>query len=375
MKIDIIGGGIGGLTTAIELIQKGFDVKVYEQAATIKEVGAGIVLANNAMQVYKKLGLKSKLEAAGNLISKAQIVDANLKVISGLPLSTFEEKFGVKNVAIHRAVLQKILTDELPEGTIVLDRKLSAITPNETGYTLQFENGTTVESEVLIGADGINSQVRKNIFEYNEIRNSHQVCWRGVADFELPENRQSELNESWGKGGRFGFVQISKGKVYWFAVKHSTGDKFKLDQLGKYYEHFDPLVSKIINATPTDKIHTADLTDLKPYKNWAKGKACVIGDAAHATTPNMGQGACQSIEDAYTIAECLAKYPAKEAFLKYQKLRIKKAHQIVNTSWMIGKLAHWQNPIATSLRNNLMRMTPESVNKKQLISVFELAEV
>jgi 2-polyprenyl-6-methoxyphenol hydroxylase-like FAD-dependent oxidoreductase len=117
MTIDIIGGGIGGLTTAIALEQKGFKTRVFEQAETILPVGAGIILANNAMQIFEKLGLREILEQNGNPVSSLSITKANLKPLSTVDLSHFENKFNVKNIAIHRGVLQHILMDKISNQT------------------------------------------------------------------------------------------------------------------------------------------------------------------------------------------------------------------------------------------------------------------
>lgn len=219
MTIDIIGAGIGGLTTAIALEQKGFNVRVFEQAEYIKPVGAGIILANNAMQIYEKLGLRNKIEANGNRISSMNITRANLTPLSKVDLSYFEEKYQVKNIAVHRGTLQQLLVGKLKTTPIKLNHRLVEVKHVDKGYELVFDNGEKVQSAVLIGADGINSNVRKHLFSTGTIRNAKQICWRGVTDFKLPAEYQNELNEAWGKTGRFGFVQIAENKVYWYALK------------------------------------------------------------------------------------------------------------------------------------------------------------
>jgi len=377
LKIDIIGAGIGGLTLGIALKKKGFTINIFEQADQINAVGAGIVLANNAMQVYDKLGLKETLEQQGNVINSFHLATPDMKPLAGASLQPYEEKYGVQNIAIHRGTLQKELAKHFTDQQLHTGYELQEINRGEDGFQLQFKNGKTVNSTLVIGADGINSRVRKAIFPEGEIRNTNQICWRGVANYELPEAFQHELTEAWGKGERFGFVKIAPKTVYWFAVKSFKSGKEDMgnDQLTNYFKYFDPMVCALLEATPDNQIHAARLTDLKPMSQWYKGSICLLGDAAHAMTPNLGQGAGQSIEDAHILSQCLGLFNPHEAFERYQSLRLTKVKQLINRSWQIGKVAHYSNPIAVFLRNNLLKITPESVNTKQTEMIFQLARV
>lgn len=374
MTINIIGGGIGGLTAAIALKQKGFQVQVFEQAQVLKPVGAGIILANNAMQVYDKLGLRQKLEAAGNAISAMNITTDKLKVLSGIGLGYFEKKYGVRNIAIHRGALQTILANELAKNEIILNKQLARVSKENNGFKLVFEDTSQVKAEVLIGADGISSVVRQQLFSENTIRKAEQICWRGVTEFDLPEAYQHAVNEAWGRGDRFGFVKIDDKRVYWFAVKSykNSAEEFTISDIPAIYQSYHPLIQELIAATPIDTIYTNEIDDLAPINSWIQENVCLVGDAAHATTPNMGQGACQAIEDAYFLAEFMANKPINEAFTKFQQQRMAKAKLVVNQSWMIGKLAHVANPIGATFRNFMMKMTPESVGIKQSEKIFNL---
>lgn len=377
MSIDIIGAGIGGLSLAIALEQKGISVRLFEQAEQFKPVGAGIILANNAMQVYRKLGLKETIEENGNRISAMNITQENLVPISEVDLAYFENKHKVKNIAIHRGTLQEILINALKTTEIHLDHRLVSIDTIENNFFLCFENGKRIHSATLIGADGIKSQVRNILLPGKQIRKANQVCWRGVTDFALPNQYKNELNEAWGKKDRFGFVQIAENKVYWYALKSFNGSiqEFTEKDLAMQYAKYHPLVKDIINSTPIKSINTAEITDLKPSYHWYSKQVCLIGDAAHATTPNLGQGACQAIEDADMLAECLNKYETNKAFEIFQKLRLPKAHKVVKTSWMLGKIAHLSNPLFIKLRNQTMRMVPSSINRKQSEEIFQIQDL
>lgn len=377
MTIDIIGSGIGGLTTAIALEQKGIKTRIFEQAEQIKEVGSGIILANNAMQVYEKLGLRKIIEENGNPISSMNITKSNLKPLSKIDLFYFEQIHNTKNIAIHRGKLQKILIDELKSTEINLNSKLTSIIKSKNRYDLNFENGKQIQSSTILGADGLNSVVRQELFPKNSIRNANQMCWRGVTAYKLPAKFKNELNEAWGKSERFGFVPIAENKVYWYALKSfkKNSHEFSVNNLSQYFSGYNSIIKDIINSTKKEQINTAEISDLKPTNIWHKENVCLIGDSAHATTPNMGQGACQAIEDAYVLSECLNKYEIAKAFSEYQKLRLPKAHQVVKVSWALGKMAHLSNPILIGLRNQILRLTPSSVNRKQNTQIFQLAKI
>lgn len=371
MKITIIGGGIGGLTTALALKQNGQEVTIYESAPEIKPVGAGIIMANNAMQVFDSLGVRKKIENAGRKISNIKITDERLNVLSASDLTAFENKYGVYNVAIHRADLQKILAEEIGYENIRLSKRLLKI-EKESDFKLSFDDNSSVNAEVVIGADGIRSVVRNQLFGIGTLRDSKQKCWRGVCEFNQTSQYNHETFEAWGKGKRFGFVKISDKKVYWFAVINSTMKK-DTTEITELFKEFHPDIVKIISETPKENIIFSDIIDLQPISKWQNGNVCLIGDAAHATTPNMGQGACQAVEDAYVMGKLFAKGKSvEEIFTQYEKLRIEKAHFIVNTSWTIGRVAHFQNSAAIWLRNSLVKMMPKSSNEKQLDRVFNI---
>ncbi len=323
MSITIIGGGIGGLTLGNFLKQQNIDFKIYESASEIKPVGAGIAMAGNAMQIFDKLGLKDKIENAGTKMHALIITDKKLKTISKTDVLKLEHKYNVCNIAIHRADLQKILSENITEN-IILNKRLETIEKKEN-YHLTFLDKTKIESEIVFGADGVKSLVRNQILKSGKIRSAGQKCWRGILKTEIPEKYSHNAYEMWGKGKRFGFVKI------------------------------------ILN----------DIIDLKPMSHWSAENLCLIGDSAHATTPNMGQGGCQAVEDAYVIGKLLeTEKDWNKLFSQFEKIRKDKVHHIVNTSFKIGKIAQWEN--FTRIRDFIFRNIPESVNQKQMEKILKL---
>lgn len=368
-SISIIGAGIGGLTLGNVLQQNGYDFTIYESAREIKPVGAGIMMAVNAMQVFDQLGLKEKIENAGNKIHRITLSNESLKPFSKTEILELENKYKSCNVAIHRAELQRILAENLNSKSIELNHSLTKIEKKEN-YILDFKNGTQLESKIVFGADGIKSQVRNQILKTGTIRNSGQKCWRGLVDFELQEKYHHEAFELWGKGKRFGFVKISDKKVYWYACINEKSFS-RYSEITEIFKGFDSLVLNLIEATEKENIICNDISDLAPIPRWYSENLCLIGDAAHATTPNMGQGACQAIEDAYIIGRLLEKNnDFNSVFAEFQKIRRKKVDYIVNTSRTIGKISQWEH--GNNLRNFVMSLIPESINQKMAQKIIEL---
>lgn len=376
MKCIIIGGGIAGLTTAIALRQQGIYAEVYEAANELKPVGAGIAIGKNASQVFQKLGIEETLKSQSIPI-EATVVTNSQAIPLQRPANT-----NVVSFCIHRAVLHQILSDACLPQSIHLSRKLARVDETSEGVTAIFEDGTTVKADILIGADGINSIVRKQIAPQIQKRYTGQTCWRGVCEFDLSPTFKHNLTELWGGRARFGLTRIDEKRMYWFAVENkvSENEKDKSNQvhqkLTSLFKDFHPEINEIIKATPQHTIHRGDLHDLEKVNyQWHTNRVCLIGDAAHATTPNMGQGAGQGIEDGYAIALSLSKHAAPLAFEQFQKVRQKKVKSIVDTSWMVGKIAHWENGIVTALRNFFFKLTPAYVMEKQLTSVLDISYI
>lgn len=259
---------------------------------------------------------------------------------------------------------------------IHLNKKLQTLTQLDKQVKLSFEDGSAHSASIVIGADGIHSAVRTAIFDNTKKRIAKQICWRGIVKTRIPERYQTELNEIWGSGKRFGFVHINQEEIYWFALanyKQNYQTEYANISLSELFSDFDPLIAQIITATNKTDILTNEMMDLKPIPKWHDQHVCLMGDAAHATTPNMGQGACQAIESAYVLANCLSEHKTPTtAFTQFQKIRKATAIKVVNNSWILGKVAHLENSLGISLRNNIMRLTPQILTQKQATKVYQL---
>ncbi|WP_040280306.1 FAD-dependent monooxygenase [Psychroserpens damuponensis] len=372
-KITIIGAGIAGLTTAIALKQKGFQVEIYESTEKFKDVGSGINLAINAMQIFKRLGIYEDIRTNGHHTKSMNIRSQKLGYLAKASLLDFEADYNVQAVAIHRATLHKILLKHIGDTKIHLNKKLKSIIKDKDSTVLAFEDDTVRFTDIVIGADGIHSAVRKSIFRDTSLRDAKQICWRGISTIKIDSQFNNELNEIWGQGTRFGFVHINDQQVYWFGLMDKNMFYKNKPNVSSVFANYHPTVQSIIQHTPEEKIIQGEIWDLQPLEKWYKDTVCLVGDACHATTPNLGQGAVQAIESAYVLSNCLSKEQSLETtFETYQSIRIKKARHVIDTSWRIGKLAQSNNKIVCLIRDFLVKLTPSKVMKKQNAKVFEL---
>ncbi len=369
----IIGAGIGGLTTALAFEKLNIDYQIFEKSENSNAVGAGIWLAPNALKVYEWLGILEQIQQSGNAINRITVTDKNLDHITDSAQSEAVQKFGFSTVAIHRVALQKVLLDNIPQHKIHWNKSLLKYEESNDNIHLFFKDGSTTKATHIIGADGINSEVRKQLFPESKIRYSGQTCWRGITSHNIDSEFNHRGIEMWGDKIRFGLSKVSANQTYWFAVAKS--EAFQKDdmenlkkELLKKYKNYHSVVTSLIENTSIDNIIRNDIIDLKPLKKWYSNNVCLIGDAGHATTPNMGQGGAQAIEDAYFLANSIAN--GDNPFKKFQDKRFKKVNSIVQQSWYTGKIAHMG--IGSGVRNFIFKSMPKSLIDKKMNEVYQL---
>jgi 2-polyprenyl-6-methoxyphenol hydroxylase-like FAD-dependent oxidoreductase len=189
----------------------------------------------------------------------------------------------------------------------------------------------------------------------------------------------TETSETWGPGSRFGIAPLSNGRLYWFACLNAKANDpamrdYKIEDLLSHFGHFHDPVPQILKHTTSDQMIWNDIIDIKPLKRFAFDNIVLMGDAAHATTPNMGQGACMAIEDAAILANTIEEHPSvNDAFMAFEKKRIQRTTVIVNRSWQLGRVAHLENPWLIKMRNALLRITPPSVAEKQIKFIQDIS--
>jgi 2-polyprenyl-6-methoxyphenol hydroxylase-like FAD-dependent oxidoreductase len=276
-------------------------------------------------------------------------------------------------------VLQNILVSKVNVQNIVLGKRLRSYSQIQDSVTVEFEDGTKAKADFLILADGIKSNGRSQLQGDIQLRYSGQTCWRFVNEFDFPKAEDGNMYEVWSskKGLRVGYSQINAKEVYVFITNHEkAGNKDNpaslKQELLSLCKGFPDIVKQLISTVSAEKIIRNDLYDFKPISNWVDGNVALLGDAAHATTPNLGQGACQAIEDAYMLAEQLASSNNIAAGLaNYQAKRMAKAKFVTDTSWRFCQITNTSG-IVKSFFKLLIRATPDAVNQKQLDKIYSL---
>lgn len=368
----IAGGGIGGLAAAIALRRAGLEVRVFERASAIGEVGAGLTIQSNAILALRRIGLDQEVIGSGRVLQAASIRTPRGRVLSNADLAEVGKAVGAPAVAIHRATLQRLLLNSLGADSVETGREVLRYEAGPEGVSVVFQDGGRAEGSLLIGADGIRSAVRAQMLRDGEPLYAGYTCWRGVT--REGGATVAETTETWGRGRRFGIVPIEGGRIYWFATLNAPpGGRDEPGRVGATLEHlfagWHSPVAQVLAATSEEAILRNDILHRLPAQRWVEGRVALLGDAAHAMTPNLGQGACQAIEDAVILADCLVRDTADplEALRRYEARRKARVDAIVLAALRLGRLAQIENAVGRWVRDRLVSLTPASVTRAQLV--------
>ncbi len=372
-KAIIIGGGIGGITAAIALQQAGFEVTVFERAEELREVGSGLPLWTNALRALQKIGLEHVLEALGATVTAGSISTWRGDTLVDLRTEELLRRLGTINAVVHRAELLALLLETLGAVRVHLGATCVGFKQDATGVCARFSDGREARGDVLIGADGLHSVIRAQLFSATKPKYAGYTCWRGVAHI----TRTGLETWAWGKGYQFGVTPMSKGRAYWFAqfyTPEETQDKAggrKREMLDLFQDWHDPIPA-VIEATAEEDILRNPIYESEPLRHWSHGRVTLLGDAAHTMTPNLGQGACQAIEDAVELAECLkAEQDIVSALKHYEKRRVRRTNRVTLLARLVGQVVQWENPMACRIRNAFIKRTPVSLELKSVLWIID----
>jgi 2-polyprenyl-6-methoxyphenol hydroxylase-like FAD-dependent oxidoreductase len=283
---------------------------------------------------------------------------------------------GLHGVAIHRAKLHDVLLSAIGRDAVRLGRRVASVDDEGDGAVLRFEDGPEETASVVIAADGVWSGIRTGLFPRHRPMPAGQIAWRGVVELAGGIPDPGVGREIWGREGRIGWAPIGGGLIYWFAVMDSALAAANREPRPAMLRHlasaFPAPVPALLEQTPDERIIETELFDLPSLPAWHRGPVVLLGDAAHATTPNLGQGGAQAIEDGFVLARELAeRASAAEAFRAYEAVRRRKAEWIVRRSRAFGRIAHLRSPLAIAARDVVLRLLPQSAARRQIAYVYD----
>ncbi len=338
MEITIIGAGMAGLTTGIALKKFGHKVTIYEQAEKILPVGAAISLWSNGVKCLNYLGLTEQVAKLGGQMDQLAYIDGltgdTMTQFSLLPLI---EEVGQRPYPVARADLQNMLMDEFGREDIQLGKKMVELQEQKDGVLVKFADGTEIKTDLLIGADGTHSIIRAYVLgEQVSRRYAGYVNWNGLVEISEKLTPADQWTTFVGQGKRVSLMPVADGKFYFFfdvplpvGLENNRAEYKTL--LKQYFEGWCAPVQHLIDALDEQKTNRVEIHDIEPFAQFYKGRVVIVGDAAHSTTPDIGQGGCQAMEDAIYLARSLQinTLGLEDALKRYQNKRNERANELV----------------------------------------------
>jgi 2-polyprenyl-6-methoxyphenol hydroxylase-like FAD-dependent oxidoreductase len=368
----VAGGGIGGLAAAVGLRRSGWTVTVLERADEPREVGAGWSFAPNAVHAADALGVGDGFRA----VSVPTEAGATLRVPSGRYLMRFEAGRDTPLLANHRADLHRVLYEHLPADRVRTDAEVTGVEQSAAAVTVTYrtpDGPRQAVADVLVGADGIHSAVRRTVWPHSPAPVFQRIlCWRGVTE---PGSVWPVGGfQTWGRGARFGAHPLSGQRVFWFlAVRQSEPGVRYGDDLAEVRRRIgdwhDPIPA-LLAATPPDSLLCHDIVDLDPLASYVDGRVALLGDAAHAMTPFLAQGACQALEDAAVLAAELAD-DVPRALARYDRARRPRSQQVRRMARQDARISLSTSPVTYRLMTGLTRLAGGRVAARKTARLWD----
>jgi len=368
-RVLIVGGGVGGLAVAAALRKVGVAATLFEQAPRLREVGAGVGLWSNALASLDQLGAGDDVRGACTPLRVLAAATPDGRTLTQTDLDQLGPDFAraacrvIPRPALLAALAGKVPSDIVRTGARVVSA--AAAEKDADQVHVHLEGGGSEAGDLLVGADGLHSVVRPLVVGKDRVRYSGQTCFRGIAEMAPPD--AGVLREIQGRGQRGSVLPIDDRTVYWWVAHNAPANQILAPEARKAallqrYGGWPFGLGQAIAATAPEDILQNDLVDRRPATRYVRGRVVLVGDAAHPTTPNLGQGVNMAIDDAIVLARALRdEATVAQALARYQRERIGRTRSIVNRSWSFGRLCRWRSSAGVALREAMVRLTPARI--------------
>ncbi|WP_038342439.1 FAD-dependent urate hydroxylase HpxO [Acinetobacter sp. A47] len=356
MNIAIVGAGMGGLTAGIALKKFGHQVTIYEQAAEILPVGAAISLWSNGVKCLNYLGLTDQIQALGGQMESLAYVDGlSQQTMTQFSLTPLYKEVGQRAYPVARADLQHLLMQQFGLEDIRLGMKMTAIEARPDAVSLHFQDGSHATADLLIGADGTHSLTRQYVLGYQvERRYAGYVNWNGLVEIDESIAPAMQWTTYIGEGKRVSLMPVAQKRFYFFfdvplaAGLENHREHYKQDLKLHFSGWCDP-VQTLIEHIDEHKTNRVEIHDIEPFMDFYKERVVLLGDAAHSTTPDIGQGGCQAMEDAIYLARALQinTFGLEDALARYQNKRNERTREMVLRARKRCDVTHMKDPQVT----------------------------
>jgi FAD-dependent urate hydroxylase len=311
MKALIIGAGIGGMSAAAALKQQGIECEIFEAVKEIKPVGAALSIWSNGVKCMKHLGMGHIMDDLGGPMHNMAYHDGITgSVMTQFSLAPLVDAVGERPCPVSRADLQSQMIDWWGQDKIQFGKRIEKVVQTDTGVTAYFTDGSESTGDFMIAADGTHSAVRADVIGYHtERRYAGYVNWNGLVEIDESIAPADQWTTFVGEGKRVSIMPIADGRFYFFfdvpLPKGLAEDRSTLiADLTRYFAGWTEPVQKLIAAINPDTTNRIEIHDIDPFDTLVKGKIALLGDAAHSTTPDIGQGGCSALEDAVVLGQC-----------------------------------------------------------------------
>ncbi|WP_019813640.1 FAD-dependent monooxygenase [Saccharomonospora saliphila] len=365
-KAIVIGGGIGGLSAALGLRAAGWRVTVLERATKFTALGAGITVWPNALRALEELGLGDRLRPLLTARASGALRDHEGRELARFDGAAFERRFGKPLIGLHRAQLIDLLRDALPRECLRTGVEVTSVT-SEGGIVSG--DGVREHADLVVAADGIDSRARAALWPAHAATvHAGFTAFRAVTD----AGDSPPPGVTWGPGTEFGVVPLADDRRYWYASLAAGPGVRPVDvkaYLGRRLRDWPDDVRRLVEHTPAAAILQHDLRVLRrPLPSYVSGRTVLLGDAAHAMTPFLGQGGCQAIEDAVVLAAALARnHDMEQALARYDTERGPRTRKVVRASAFAGAVGNRpRHPLVIAARNAVLRALPRSASIRRM---------